>query len=442
MSPNGEQITYEYPDCHIPTSPADYETVQITAVEKFSGTTAYSLPLTCHLVKDADFSDADFTEPKPFLNATSTYGLRLATDSSYWWLERPDGVWRAPRTAGTPLDLSPDIISLRQRVSSPSMGEGQGEGALTIELDNSKGQYATPVARGLVPRSEVTLKLGYKTSAGNEVVEAGRYWIDSWEYSSSFSQSLFTIHCIDGSGLACSWSARYQMSWGQVEFPGNTVWQILQTLLCRWGIRLCEKVGIPKSTAIDNFYPAFTLQPGTKGDAATSRLLSFVSDGLVYDGNVAYTKDLRADEASCYSYGTEPTDHVILSGEYREESHSSRACAIGRASDDTRIVEEAFDWDSLKLGIDILEQNYDPSLNNATRTQERADAILRRNSLESQGGGQITVPANVGQELFDVVTITDKRCGIVSKKFRITAIQTAYNRRNATFTQKLTIGAP
>jgi hypothetical protein len=436
MSPYGEGTTYEYPDCHIPASPEDYESIQITAVEKFSGTTAYSRPLTCHLVKDADFSDAAFTQPKPHPVIASGawqshYGLRIASSLDYWWLERPNGIWRAPRAAGTPLDLTTDILSLTQHVGAGFIP------ALTIELDNSKGQYATPPKK----RSEVVLKLGYKTTAGNEAVEVGRYWIDSWEYSSHPNQSLFTIHCINGSGLASRWTARYQLSWGQVEFPGYTVWQILQTLLCRWGIKLWEKAGVPRSSAIDNFYPAFTLPPGTKGDAATRRLLSFISDALIYDGNVAYTKDLRADEASCYCYGTEPGDHVILSGEYREESHLSRARAIGRDDEGNRIVKDAFDWDALKCGIDILEQDYDPNLNNATHTQERADAILRRESLRAQRGN-LVIPTNVGQELYDVITVTDKRCGISSKKYRVLAIQTDYNRPNGTYNQKLTIGAP
>jgi len=113
MSPDGEDITYEYPDCHNPASAQDYENTQIVAVEKFTGTTAYSMPLICHAVRGSAFSSMAFTEPKPFLNISSAYGLRLQSTSSHWWLERPDGVWRAARPAGDPLDLTPNILSLR-----------------------------------------------------------------------------------------------------------------------------------------------------------------------------------------------------------------------------------------------------------------------------------------------------------------------------------------
>jgi hypothetical protein len=216
------------------------------------------------------------------------------------------------------------------------------------------------------------------------------------------------------------------------------VWEIIQEIICRWGINLTIPAGVPKSSAVDNLYPDFTLQPGTRGDAVLRRVLSFIPDSLIFDGNEAYVKDLQDDEASSYSYGT---DHVILQGEYAEVVSLTRARAIGRDDEDNRIVEDAFDWDNLQLGIDILEQDYDPNLGSAARAQERADAILRKESLRTQGG-QITIPVNCGQELYDVITITDTRCGISSKKYRVLDIETALSLRQWLYEQRLTVGAP
>jgi len=419
-APDGEDITYEYPDCHNPASAQDYENTQITAVEKFTGTTAYTRPLICHSVRGSAFSSMAFTEPKPFLNITSNFGLRTSSTSDYWWLERPDGVWRATRPAGDPLDLTPDILELTQ----------QTQGTLVIVLDNHKAQYATPPAK----RSEVVLELGYKTSEGSEAVEVGRYWIDSWEYSSSLNTSHITLYCLDGWGLANRWSARFQMRWP----ADKRVWEIIQEIICRWGINLTSPGGVPKSSAVDNLYPDFTLQPGTQGTQALNKLLSFVPDALIFDGNEAYVKDLKDDEASSYSYGTA---HIILQGEYAVSVSVSRSRAIGRDGEDNRIVEDAFDWDNLELGIDILAQDYDPNLQSATRAQERADAILRRESLRAQGG-QITIPVNCGQEIYDVITVTDKRCGISSKKYRVMRIDVQYTPLGGQYQQRLTIGAP
>lgn len=304
-APEGEGITYEFPDCHKPAAAEDYENTLIVGVEKFTGTTAYTRPLICHAVRESDFYSMAFTEPKPFLNISSTYGLRLQSTAGYWWLERPDGVWRAPRAAAAPLDLTPDIVSLRAE-----------RGNLVIELDNSRAQYSTPPEK----RSEVVLKLGYRTTAGSE----------------------------------------------------------------------------------------------------------------------AYLKDLRADEESSYSYGA---DHVILQGEYRQAVPLTRARAIGRDAGDARIVEDAIDWTNLQLGIDIFDQDYDPNLQTAARAQERADAILRKESLRAQGG-RIVIPPNVGQELYDVATVTDKRCGITNKKYRVMDIDVNYSLREWQYRQTLTLGAP
>jgi len=439
MSPDGENITYEYPDCHLPASPESYETTRITGVEKFTGTTAYTRPLTCHLVKGTYFSDTTFTEPKPFLELTSSYGLRLQSTAAYWWLERPDGVWRATRPAASALDLTDDIIALTQHCHSERSGE-----SLIITLDNSTSKYASPRTGGLASlrfRGEIVLKLGYMTPAGDESSEAGTYWIDGWEYSSSPSQSLFTLHCLDAWGLARRWSARYQMRWNKDAVGPKNVWNIIYRVLARFGIKLWNNPAVTRSSAILNLYPDFTVNPGTAGDTAIRRLLSFVPDGLIITGQQAFAKNILDSEASSYTYSTAPGSHVILSGEYSEHVPTSRTRAIGRTAGGARILEDAFDWDLLAEAIDILEQDYDPNLDAANRTQERADALLRMASLQSQRGA-ITIPTNCGQELYDVITLTDVRVGLSGEKYRVAAITTGYDRRQGRYKQQLTIGAP
>jgi hypothetical protein len=452
MSPDGEDTTYEYPDCHLPSGAQGYETNRIVAVEKFTGTTAYTRPLACHMVKGTYWTDTTFTEPKPFLPDTdTTHGLRLSSTDTYWWLERPDGVWRAPRAAGDPLILTTDapsgrILSLTQRTRTTDTSPG-----LVITLDNSKGQYASPGEGALASlrfRSEVVAKLGYKTTAGNEASEAGTFWIDAWEHSSSpghGQRSTFTIYCLDGWGLMDRWAARYQMRWNKDAVNPKNVWQILYQLLARAGIKLTNTPPEPQSSAINNFYPDFTINPGTHGGTALRKLLSFVPDQLLFRGQLAYTKNPLASESSCYSYDVIASgawqSHPILSGQYTDTVHVSRTRAIGRDEDDNPILEETLDWDLLQLAIDNLEQDYDPNLQTATRAQERADAILRQMSLRA-ATGTVTVPANVGQELLDVVTVTDKRTGVSEQKYRVQLITTRYDRRKGRYEQTLTLGAP
>jgi len=442
-APDGEDTTYEYPDCHIPQDPQSYETLRITAAEKFTGTTAYTRPFSSHMVKSSAFSEMAYTEPRPFLDLTSDYGLRITTSLDYWWLERPDGVWRAPRAAGESLVLTTHqvrgaIVSLTHHASS---------GTLAVDLDNSRGTYANPGQGSLAQLkkfSELILKLGYKTTAGNETSEAGTYWVNGWEYSSQPALSRFTLLCIDGSRLIDNWSARHQMRWNATAVGPKSVWQILKAILSRVGILLTNTPPKPQSSPLNNFYPDFTIPAGSGGTTAIRRLLSFVPDILVFRSQEAFTKNPLSDETSCYSYDVTATgtwqSHPILTGFYGELVHPSHALALGRDASFNRIVATALDWPLLDLGIDILKQDYDPNLANATRTQERADAILRKHALEALGG-QITIPTNVGQELLDVVTLTDARCGITSKKHRIRDIVTAYDWRKQTYQQKLTLAA-
>jgi len=98
-------------------------------------------------------------------------------------------------------------------------------------------------------------------------------------------------------------------------------------------------------------------------------------------------------------------------------------------------------FELLELGIDILSTDYDPNLTTTTRTQERADAILRTESLRAKGG-QIIVPTNCGQQLYDVITLTDDRCGISREKYRVAAIQTTYELAVAAYFQRLSLHAP
>jgi hypothetical protein len=235
------------------------------------------------------------------------------------------------------------------------------------------------------------------------------------------------------------------MRWNKDAVNPRSVWQILYQLLARVGIRLTNTPAKPQSSAVNNFYPDFTVNPGTSGATAVDKLLTFVPDRLVLRGQEAFTKDPLPNEASCYSYSANSSNpansHVILSGVFREESHASRARAIGRAESGDRIVADSFDWDQLRLGIDILEQIYDPNLGSSLMAQERAETLLRQISLQSERGN-LVVPANVGQELLDVVTVTDARCGIEQDDYRVQAIRTDYDRRKGLFEQRLSLTAP
>jgi hypothetical protein len=431
---------FKYPDCHSPASPYDHETLQLTAVESYSGVTAYDRPLLAHLVKGTDWSSAVITEPKFFLDVSSLYGVRLMTDSSYWWLSKPDGVWRAPRPTESPLDLTPYLQQLRQVIHPDAPG------SLTLELDNSKGQFAAPgqgALASLQKRSEVVLNLGYRTTAGPEFAASLHYWIDGWDYRSDANTSVFVLRCVDLWGLAFVWSARYSLRWNYTAFQPCRVWEILYQLLGRFGIRLWNNGGVPQSNAMNNYYPKFLSRGGTNAATQLRRLLGFVTDGLVPQEALCFAKDLLATETAGYEYKNQPGFHPILKGEYGENLTTTHTQVSGETEEEppTSVRESAFDWDSLLRGIDALVMQYDPNLEEADQAEKRAVALLRQMSLRAQRGN-LVIPTNCGQELYDVISVNDPRVPLGSRNYRVLAIQTDYDRRSGRYEQKLALGAP
>jgi hypothetical protein len=413
------QLTkFPFPDCHRPETPYDYETVQITAVERFEGTPNYSLPLLTHLVKGAAFSENTFVEPRPFVNITSTHGLRLQTTDSHWWLERPDGIWLAERVAAGPVDLTPHIVELHQVIRD------REPGSLDITLDNSDGQYATPPALG----SEVVLKLGYVTTAGNETIEAPHYTLDGWTYESEKGRSTITLHCIDAWGLARNWTARYLLQWNHSAVAPHTVWQILKQVLGRVGVLLVNEPCVPKSATIDSYCPEFEVRPAQNGATQLRRLLMFVTDGLVPREGYMFAKDLLPDEEPCYEYRNEPGHHPILKGTYGEHVATSHTQVSGALEDGSLVRHSAFDWDSLALGLDRFFSQHDPALLDSDHADKRADSLL--SALGRRGlQAAITIPTNAGQELYDLIT-SNTCTGTASHDYRLGALACSYvNRR-------------
>ena len=398
-------LSHQYPDCHAPLVKEDHESLRITAVEKFTGIDPYKRPLTCHVTKDTSFLDNAYTEPCPFLDLTSDYGLRIASNAAYWFLSRPDG-----RFASLGED---ELASLRFR-------------------------------------AEIELKLGYVTTAGQETVDGGRFWIDSWQYNSlqlrdtrRANLSTFTIYALDGWGLADRWTPRYQLRWNHAGTPHN-VWMILYKVLARMGIRLRDGAW-PRSTPMLNYYPDFTLLPGYKGDNAIRRLLETVPDLLVFRGQDAFVKNPLATESPCYTYAHPERkvgagEHAIEAGRYGDRATPTRTRTIGRDASDNQVIADNIDW-TLQALHDQLSVEYDPNLTTYALALERAQSIFRTLELDAQDT-EILVPTNVGQELADVVDVTDWRAGFVSVPLRVQRIVTAYERRLGRYDQSITLGAP
>ena len=178
--------------------------------------------------------------------------------------------------------------------------------------------------------------------------------------------------------------------------------------------------------------PAFTVHAGESGLTAVRRVLRAVPDVMFQRAEVAFLKNPLAAEAVAYSYGT---DHDLLAGRYRDVAPpSNRAQVFGEG-----VFAEAFDWPRIEESYDRTTQVIDANLTTAGEAADRADAVLREAALDALNG-RITVPPNCGQELYDVIEVTDAVAGLVAAKRRVLGLRLRYSARKGEYTHELDLG--
>ena len=211
---------------------------------------------------------------------------------------------------------------------------------------------------------------------------------------------------------------------------------MLAFILARVAFKLEVK---SQSSVITSYYPDFVIHPGDRGDALINRLLSFVPDVLFIEGNRAYLVNPQSTDSSVYSYGAA---HPILEGRYREEAWAlSRIWVEGYdTAGGQPIIVDGFDWSQIvKLG-DRLSLVSDRNIDTVTEAEQRGQAHLRESEIES-ANGNILVPVHCGQQLYDVIDITDSRAGVSAKKKRVLGLTLIYQPAKGEYQHRLTLGA-
>lgn len=389
--------------------------------EKYSGSQAYNRSYWSHLAPGQDFVTGTWREPAP-LDAGSDYGLAAARASSYGWLSRPSGVWRAALVAPV-LDLSQDVLEAHVETRPE-------EGRLRLVLRNDDGRYSDLSGGNAVIRhgSQVDFAPGYVTAAGPVTSPGARYWIDGWEYVSGGGRATFVLHASDAWGLLENWRARRQFAWGAGH---STVYGLLRFVLGRAGLGFGA---LSASSAVTSLSPAFTIQPAESGKAAVRRLLAMVPDVLLVSGQHGYLVNPTPDQSTDYEYGVV---HPVLEGR-----HGFRSAAFNRVQVFGQgLMVEEFDWPSVNDVYDRLSQAHDLNLASVAAAQDRADALLRHEEMRA-ADDELLAPVNCGQELYDVVEVTDVGVGLSAARRRVLAMGLRYVRdRPAAYEMRLRLGA-
>jgi hypothetical protein len=104
------------------------------------------------------------------------------------------------------------------------------------------------------------------------------------------------------------------------------------------------------------------------------------------------------------------------------------------------IVVDSLAWSEVDKLYDRLRQLEDPDIDTVAKAQERGQAYLRESEIES-AGGIIRIPVNCGQQLYDVIDITDSRAGLEAEKKRVIGLTLVYSPHHGEYEHKLSLGA-
>ena len=381
---------------------------RLSYVERYAGASPWRRPHLSNVVAGSTFGQGIWRDAVPF-DLDTEHGLAMASDATTLWLSSPMGVWSMALGGGA-VDLTGDVLALAGR-------ETPGGGRVTVTLRNDDGRYGRPGQGAMAAirhGSEVRVSPGYVTSAGPEVSDGPAYWITGWEHRFQGGHALFVLHAADAWWLLEGWRARRQHTW---DAGSASVLELLSEALRRVGVTLS---GSTQSVTIGAHRPQFTISPGERGDAVVRRLLALVPDVLSFRGHRGLLRHPQAGDAPDYAYGA---GHAILEGRYGESAQAhTRVQVYGAAG-----VAEAFLWDEMALLGERLLQHHDLNLGTLVKAQSRSGEIVRWLERESVSG-EITVPVNCGQELYDVVEITDARAGLASARRRVVGMALDYRR--------------
>jgi hypothetical protein len=133
--------------------------------------------------------------------------------------------------------------------------------------------------------------------------------------------------------------------------------------------------------------------------------------------------------------------HIILDGQYATETPEvNRAYIIGKDQYGNPVYGTAVNTDEVALVGERLDFQPDPAIPTTAQAGDVASAILSKMRLMGKRG-VILIPPNCGQELFDVVQISDSGANQSAVKFRVVGIRFEYNPRQARYQHKLILGA-
>ncbi len=423
QAPGGNYVELSYPSLARP------DIWRFFYVDAFTGTPSVSRPHQHYLSPGQTFNAGFWREAIPF-NFTSPYGLAVGATTGYTWLTHPRGVWRTG-TAVSSLEVTGDIVSAREDISPWSA-------SLILDLDNSTGKYNSPGSGGIALielGAEIVPGLGYRTTGGEETSSGPRYWLAAFEHISGPGQAVLRVHALGAIHLVEAWSARQSWRWN--ASPGEkSVWGLIQWVLARTGLGGSI---LSSSSMATTFSPDFAIHGGQDGRAILRRLFSFLPDVPLFDANYGRLKYPQASDAPDYSYNNSGggSNHPLLEGRYLHRAQAPNW--VKAESVRNNVSADSFNWPEMEKAWEQTLTLQDINLDSQSKAEDRGAAVFRDAELAACAG-YIEVPANCGQELYDVIEITDSRAGLQAARRRVLGLSLRYEPKKGLYRHRLTLG--
>jgi hypothetical protein len=103
------------------------------------------------------------------------------------------------------------------------------------------------------------------------------------------------------------------------------------------------------------------------------------------------------------------------------------------------VIVESYQWDEIYRMADRLERVDDLNIRSAAAAGSCGAARLREEEIAASTG-EILTPINCGQQLYDVIAITDPAAGLTAVKRRVIGISLAYEKQSAKYINKIILG--
>ena len=375
-------------------------------VEKYTGSQAYSRLQWSTMNTSATFDLELWREPVPF-DYEGDYGVAAANAGSSEWLSSPAGVWSAPSAAWPDLDVSADLIEAevtldeydgRTRIVLRNPAAGSGPALLY-------SSYGSGALAAIRRGARLQLAAGYRTTAGAEASTGPAYWVESIELETGARPGL-VVHAHDAWWLLQQWRARRQFVWAA---GAKSVAQLIEYICARGGL---DYGSITHSTAFTTFKPAFTIHPGEDGRTAVSRLLAMVPDEAIMRSAVCSIREPGTGDATDYAFGA---GHAIIAGAYRERGATiNRVRVVGAG-----VFSEGFDFAAIETDGERITHVRDLNLTSTDLAGDRASTELRAAAIRDRRDDVTVFGISCGQELYDVVALTDPQAGLVDASRRV-----------------------